>query len=389
MTAVTLSVDEVLRTAVERGDVFGVVATAADRSGPIYEGAFGRRSVDGDEPMTPDTMFRIASMTKMVTTVAALQQVEQGAFGLDDPVDTILPAFADLQVLDGWDGDAPRLRPPASRATVRQLMSHTSGLSYWFWDEGTSRYQEATGLPDVLTGLEAALNSPLVCDPGSRWVYGINTDWLGKLVEATSGQALDAYLADHVTGPLGMVDTTVRMDAEQRARSVPVHVRGEDGSLASSDLDWAQEPEFWGGGHALYSTPRDYLRFQRMLLGGGELDGQRLLGQALVDEAFGNQIGDGFVGPVTTVRPDLSLDVDLGPGQKFGLGLLLNTVEQPGMRAAGSGAWAGIFNSHFWVDRTNGLTGAIFLQILPFFDPLATQLYVDYERALYAMRLPE
>ncbi|MPY91725.1 MAG: serine hydrolase [Acidimicrobiia bacterium] len=386
MPAVTVSIDDVLRTAVESGDAFGVVATAADEDGPVYEGAFGLRSADSDDPMRPDSMLRIASMTKMVTTTAALQQVERGAFGLDDPVDTILPAFADLGVLDGWEGGTPRLRPPASRATVRQLMSHTSGLSYWFWNEGTARYQEATGLPDILSGLDAAFVSPLACDPGTRFEYGINTDWLGKAVEAASGQSLDAYLAEHVTGPLGMLDTTVRMDAEQRARSVPVHVRGEDGGFEVTELDWAQEPEFWGGGHALYSTALDYLRFQRMLLGGGALEGERVLGQELVDEAFRNQIGELFFEPVTTVRPDLSLDVDLGPGQKFGLGLLLNTLEQPGMRAAGSGAWAGIFNSHFWVDRANGLTGAIYLQLLPFFDPRSTQLYGDFEKAVYASR---
>jgi methyl acetate hydrolase len=382
---VTTSIDDVLQAAVGQGAVPGVVAMAANEDGPIYEGAAGLRSADAADPITADTMMRIASMTKMVTTTAALQLAEQGSLDLDAPVDSYRPEFAELQVLDGFDGDTPRLRPPASRATVRHLVTHTSGLAYWFWDANIDKYEQATGIANVLPGTADMFQAPLMFDPGARYEYGINVDWLGRVVEAISGQPLDAYLAEHITGPLGMTNTTGRMTAEQRANSTPIHVRGEDGTWIATDIDWAQQPEYWGGGHFLYSTPRDYLQFQRMLLGRGSLGDVRILAEATVAEAFANQIGSlDFPSSIATAHPELSADVNLGPGLKWGLGLLLNTAQQPGMRAVGSGAWAGLFNTHFWVDPASGITAAIYSQLLPFADGPALQLYVDYEQALYA-----
>jgi CubicO group peptidase (beta-lactamase class C family) len=385
MATTTGQIDEVLQDAVTRGAVPGVVALAAGDEGVIYEGAAGVRAAGEDDPITPDTMMRIASMTKMVVTVSALQLSERGDLDLDATVDSYRPEFADLQVLEGFDGDAPRLRPARRRATVRQLMTHTSGLAYWFFNGDIDRYEQVTGTPNVLTGEDAMFTAPLVFDPGERFEYGTNTDWLGRVIEAVSGQSLDAYVRDHVTEPLGMESTTRRMTAEQRANSTPIHVRGEDGAWIATDIDWAQEPDYWGGGHYLHSTPRDYLRFQRMLLGGGALGETRILEQATVDAAFTNQIGDlSFPAEISTAHPELSAEVNLGPDLKWGLGLLLNEVGQPGMRAAGSGSWAGLFNTHFWVDPTNRVTGSIFSQLLPFADPPALQLYVDFEQALYA-----
>ena len=381
----TTRIDEVLNNAVERGDVPGVVAMAANADGPIYEGAAGEREAGTGDPITPDTMLRIASMTKMVATTAALQLVEQGKLDLDAPVDTYRPEFAELQVLEGFDGDTPRLRAPASRATVRHLVTHTSGLGYWFFNADIDRYEQVTGVPNVLPGSDEVFKSPLIADPGDRLEYGINTDWLGRVVEAVSGQSLADYIDEHITGPLGMTSTTRRMSDEQRANSTPIHVRGEDGAWTATDIDWAQEPDFWGGGHFLYSTPRDYLRFQRMLLGGGTLEGVQILESSTVGDAFRNHIGDLYWPPSQpTAHPELSAQVDLGPGLKWGLGLLLNEEQAPGMRAPMSGAWAGLFNTHFWVDPTTRVTGSIFSQVLPFADPPALQMYADYEQALYA-----
>jgi methyl acetate hydrolase len=379
-------IDSVLQAAVDAGAVPNVVAMAADTSGPIYEGAAGPRAAGSGEPVTPDTMFRIASMTKIVTTTAALQLVERGKLDLDAPIDQYLPEFADLQVLEGFDGDTPRLRAPASRATVRQLATHTSGLAYWFWNADIVRWEEATGTPNVLSGSNAIFTAPLVADPGAQFEYGINADWLGRVVEAASGQSLDAYFAEHILGPLGMTSTTFLMNEEQRARSVPVHLHGEDGAWqAVAEVDWSQEPEWWAGGHGLHSTPREYLQFQRMLLGGGTLDGTKILERATVEDAFLNHIGElDFPATIPTADPGSSADFVAGPGFKFGLGLLRNTDDQPGMRAAGSGAWAGIFNTHFWVDPASGVTGAIYAQTLPFVEPSVFQVYIDFERALYA-----
>ena len=378
-------IDEVLSSAVARGDVPGVVALAADDHGVLYEGAAGRRAADAGDPITPDTMLRIASMTKMVTTTAALQLAERGGLDLDSPVQAYRPEFAGLQVLDGFDGDTPLLRPPGSCATVRQLITHTAGLAYWFWNSDIDRYEQITGTPNASAGSDGVFTAPLVSDPGTRFVYGTNADWLGRVVEAVSGQPLDAYLQAHVTGPLGMTSTTARMTAAQRANSAPVHVRGEDGSWAVTDIDWAQEPDYWSGGHFLYATPRDYLAFQRMLLGAGALGDVRILGKSTIAEIFTNQIGAlDFPAAILTVHPQLSADLDLGPDLKWGLGLLLNQTQQPGMRAAGSGGWAGLFNTYFWVDPASRVTGSIFAQTLPFAEPAALQLYADFEHALYA-----
>jgi len=288
-------------------------------------------------------------------------------------------------VLEGFDGDTPRLRPPASKATVRHLVTHTSGLAYWFWNADIVRWEELTGTPNVLSGSMAIFGAPLVADPGAQYEYGINTDWLGRVVEVTSGQTLDAYFAEHILGPLGMDATTFLMTPEQRANSVPIHLRGEDGAWAPSEIDWSQEPDWWAAGHGLYSTPRDYLKFQRMVLGGGALGGVRLLEEATVDAAFTNQIGElDFPASIATGDPASSDDFNAGPGHKWGLGLLLNTEAEPGMRAAGSGAWAGLCNTHFWVDRASGVTGAVYTQSLPFVEPRVFQAYIDFERALYA-----
>jgi methyl acetate hydrolase len=382
---VTKEIDNVLLTAVDNDVVPGVVAMAANRDGVVYEGAAGLRSAAESDQITPDTVTRIASMTKMVTTTAALQLAEQGSLDLDAPVDTYRPEFADLQVLEGFDGDTPRLRPPATRATVRNLLTHTTGLAYWIWDRDIDKYEHVTGIANILPGTLDAFTAPLVFDPGTRLEYGINHDWLGRVVEAVSGQPLDAYFAENITGPLGMTNTVARMTPEQRANSTPIHVRDEDGKWVATEIDWAQQPEYWGGGHFLYSTPRDFLKMQRMLLGGGVLDGTRILSDEAVAAAFTNQIGDlEFPAEMPTAHPELSTDLNLGPGLKWGYGLLLNPEQQPGMRAAWSGSWAGLCNTHFWVDPSTGITGAIYSQTLPFADPAAFEMYVNFEVVLYA-----
>jgi CubicO group peptidase (beta-lactamase class C family) len=380
-------IDAVLHEAVARGAVPHVAAIAADRDGILYEGGAGPRIAgESDDPVGPSTQFRIMSMTKVVCTVAALQQVERGVLDLDAPVATYCPEFADLQVLEGFDGDTPRLRPPRSQATVGQLVTHTSGLTYWFWNADMVRYEQLTGVPNVVPGSAEAFRAPLVADPGTRFEYGINTDWLGKMVEAVTGQGLDVVVKEGITDPLGMGDTLFRLDDGRRANCVTVHVRGDDGGWTSAGEILNQEPDWWAGGHGLYSTPRDYVRFERALLRGGELDGERILAAETVDAAFTNQIGDLEVpAEIPTADPPTTDSLRLGPGWTWGYGLLLNTADQPGRRRAGTGAWAGLFNTHFFVDRTTGICASIYTNSLPFIPAHeAWQLYVDFETALYA-----
>jgi CubicO group peptidase (beta-lactamase class C family) len=379
-------IDKVLQEAVGTGAVPHVAAIAADRDGVLYEGGAGVRVVgESDDPVTTATQFRIMSMTKMVCTAAALQQVERRELDFDAPVDTYVPAFADLQVLDGFDGDTPRLRPPTSRATVRHLVTHTAGLGYWFWDADLMRYEQVTGLPNVVPGSAEAFKAPLLTDPGTRFEYGINVDWLGRVVEAVAGTTLDVVVKEKITEPLGMGDTMFRLDDQRSANCVTLHVPGADGNWVSAGEILNQSPDWWAGGHGLYSTPRDYIRFERMLLRGGELDGERILAQETVDAAFTNQIGDlDFPAEIPTADPPITASFNAGPGWKWGYGLLLNTMDIPGMRRAGSGAWAGLFNTHFFVDRTTGICASIYTNSLPFVAEGPWKAYGDFERALYA-----
>ena len=381
------AIDNVLREAVEAGAVPHVAAIAADRDGIIYEGGAGARIVgESGDPVSTSTQFRVMSMTKMVCTAAALQQVERGELEMDAPIDIYCPEFADVPVLEGFDGDQPKLRPAGSRATVRQLMTHTTGLGYWFWNADLARYEKVTGLPNVVPGSAEAFKAPMVADPGTRFVYGINTDWLGKVVEAVAGKTLDVVIKEGVTGPLGMGDTMFRLDAARLDNCVTAHLKGKDGSWRSAGETLNQDPDWWSGGHGLYSTPRDYIRFEQALLRGGELDGERILTQETVDAAFRNQIGDlDFPAEIPTAVPRVADTLRVGPGFTWGYGLLLNTQDIPGRRRAWTGAWAGLLNTHFFVDRTTGICASIYTNSLPFISEReAWKLYVDFETALYA-----
>ncbi len=379
------TIDRVLQEAVDSGAVPHIAAIAANRDGVIYEGAAGVRVAGESDPVTTGTQFRIMSMTKMVATAVALQQMEKGILDLDAPVDTYCPEFAEIQVLEGFDGDTPKLRPAASRATVKQLITHTSGLGYWFWNDQLVQFEAKTGVPNVVPGSAEAFKAPLVFDPGTVFNYGINTDWLGKVVEAAAGTTLDVVVKAGITGPLGMGSTGFRMDAAQHANAVTVHLKGEDGHWFSAGNVLNEEPDWWAGGHGLYSTPQDYIRFERALLRGGELDGVRILEQATVDAAFSNQIGDlDFPAEIASTDLATTCALNVGPGYKWGYGMLLNTQDVPGGRRAGSGAWAGLFNTHFWVDPTSGICASIYTNSLPFITPEAMAVYAAFEQSLYA-----
>ena len=267
-------VDQTLRAATDAGEIAGVVAMAATAKDIIYQGAFGKRAIDKPDAMTLDSVFWLASMTKAITSVAAMQLVERGKLALDAPIGNVLPDLASPQVLEGFDASGkPKLRPAKRPITLRQLMTHTAGFGYGTWNAMLAQYMTHADIPATRSCLNKSLLMPLAFDPGERWEYGINTDWLGKVVEAASGERLDVYLKDHVLAPLGMTDTAFRIGASQRERLVAMHQRGADGALAPIPFEIEQEPEFHMGGGGLYGTAPDYIRFVRMLLNGGTLDG--------------------------------------------------------------------------------------------------------------------
>ena len=383
-----LQLDQMLRAAVEAAEVPGVVALAADDRGLLYEGAFGVRDLNTAPAMTLDTVFRIFSMTKAITSVAAMQLVERGKIELDDPVPEVDPALNNPQVLDGFDAAGqPQLRPAKRPITLRHLLTHTAGFTYEYWNADTLRYLQMTGTPAMSTGKLTALRRPLAFDPGDKWEYGISIDWVGRIVEAISGQPIDAYLREHICGPLGMDDTGFVPTLEQLSRHAGAHQRQTDGSLASQPLRPVTVPEFYSGGGGLRSTGPNYLRFLRMLLNDGTLDGARLLRPETVELMNRNQIGSLPAGVMKSCMPELSNDVDFFPGAeiRWGLGYMLNMEPGPNGRSAGTVTWAGLGNLYYWLDPARHVTGMILTQILPFADPAMLRLYGRFERGVYAL----
>jgi CubicO group peptidase (beta-lactamase class C family) len=381
-------IDRVLRGAVKAREAPGVVALAAGDEGPIYEGAFGVRDVDAGGAMSLDTVFRIASMTKAITAVAAMQLVEQGRLGLDDPAPAVDPALNSPQVLEGFDAAGqPRLRPAKRPITLRHLLTHTAGFTYDWSNADTQRYVQTSGMLPMSSGKRAALCQPLAFDPGDKWEYGINIDWVGRIVETVSGQPLETYLRRHVCGPLGMDDTGFALTPEQRARLTAVHQRQADGTLVPQGFDFPVDPEFHGGGGALYSTGRDYLTFLRMLLHDGELNGARILRPETVALINRNHVGDLQAGRLPSLVSERAHDFELFPGMKvrWGLAYMLNSEPGPDGRSADSPSWAGIFNSYYWLDPARRVAGVIIAQMLPFADPAMLRLYGRFERGVYAL----
>ena len=381
-------IDSVLRSAVEAREVPGVVALAASDKGAIYDGAFGVRDLNAGGAMTGDTVFRIASMTKAITSVAAMQLVEQGKLGLDEPVPPIDAALAAPQVLEEFDAAGqPKLRPAKRPITLRHLLTHTAGFTYDWSNPNTQRYVQTTGILPGSSGKLAALRQPLAFDPGDKWEYGINIDWVGRIVETVSGQPLGDYLRDKICAPLGMSDTGFAPTAEQRARLAPVHQRQADGTLMPQAFDFPIDPEFHNGGGALYSTGRDYLTFLRMLLHDGELNGARILRPETVTLINQNQIGDLQAGRLPSLMPERAHDFELFPGMavRWGLAYMLNSAPGPDGRSVNSLSWAGIFNSYYWLDPARRVAGVILSQFLPFADPAMLRLYGRFERGVYAL----
>ena len=384
--ALQQAVDALLQEAVSRGDVPGVVAAAASGDETIYEGGFGERALGGGAAMSADTVVWIASMTKALTGMAAMQLVEQGKLSLDAPASDVIPSLGEAQVLTGFDhGGQPLLRPPARPITLRHLLTHTAGFSYEIFNQTIIDYQEATGTPGITTCENAALTTPLLFDPGERWEYGINIDWAGKMVEAVSTQRLSAYMQTHIFDPLGMGSTGFKITPAMRARLASIHQRDDAGQLAPVELEIPQEPEFDMGGGGIYATVGDYLKFVKMILNKGMANGQQLLKPETVDLMSTNQMGDCRVTELPGVIPSLSNNAEFFPGmpKTWGLSFMINTEVAPTGRSAGSLGWAGLANSYFWIDPVKGVGGVYATQMLPFADVKSLPLYLAFETAVY------
>ena len=380
-------IDQILRQKCEAKEIPGVVAMAATGKEVIYQGAFGKRDLSKDDPMTADSVFWIASMTKAITAAAGMQLVEQGKLSLDEPIGKVLSDLGSPQVLEGFDAKGePKLRAAKKPITLRHLMTHTAGFAYDMWNGNMVQYLEKTGTPGITTCQNAALKTPLMTDPGTRWEYGTNIDFVGKAVEAVSGKRLDAYLRDHIFTPLGMGDTAFRISDSMRKRLVAMHARGEEGTLAPIPFELEQDPEFHMGGGGLYGTAADYIKFTQMILNKGRGNGNQLLKPETVALMGQNNIGELTMGKMTTAIGWATNDVDLYPDivKKWGLSFLINTAKTPEGRSAGSLAWAGLANTYFWIDPARNIAGVILMQLLPFADGKCLETFAGFERGVYA-----
>jgi CubicO group peptidase (beta-lactamase class C family) len=355
-------VDDVLRSGIVRRKIPAVAAIAADSKKTLYTGAFGGAQ--------PDSIFQIASMTKAITTVAALQLVEQGKVSLTEPVSKHLPRLADLDVLDG-----DSLRPARTTVTLHHLLTHTSGFCYDTWDSGMSRYVSQHP-PSA-----GAKPGPLMFEPGTRWQYGQGCDWAGRLVEAISGLTLEQYFQDHILKPLGMLDTSYILPAAKFNRLVTRYHRDASGMLVAEERKLPASPTSFNGGGGLYSTTADYVRFMQAILNGGA----GILKPKTVDSMMTNQIAELTAGKMKSFDPARSSDVDVQPGrtEKWTYGFLLNTTPYEGGRSAGSLAWAGLYNTYYWIDPKRRACGTILMQYPPFSDKEAIGLLSDFERSIY------
>ena len=372
------------------GGAPGVVAMATDRSANFYEGAAGVRELGQAQTMTTDTVFFLASCTKALTGVALMQLVEEGRVALDQRAREFVPEIANIRLLEDFAADGePRLRRPRSDITLDQLMLHTAGFGYDFFSADLLRYRTLHEIPSILSSTFASIQDVLLHEPGERWTYGNNIDWIGKVIEAVRGQRLGEVLAERVFAPLGMHDTGFVLTDAMRARLATIHNRAPDGQLAAQpDLVLPMPPEMDMGGHGLYGTIGDYMKFIRMMLNDGAGPHARVLAPETVARMASNGLGGLQSGPWTSSDPMLANSGDFFPGlrKSWSYTFQVNDEPAPTGRPAGQLSWAGLANTFYWIDRHNGIGGMWGSQILPFQDCASYPGAVDFESAVYRCR---
>jgi CubicO group peptidase (beta-lactamase class C family) len=366
-----------LKTATDRGDVPGVAVAVVNKGGLLYNEAFGRSSTLTNRPMTKDTIFNMASMTKPVTSVAIMMLVDEGKLTLDDEVAKYLPKYRDPVVISSFNAaDASYETRPAKRAiTIRHLLTHTSGIGYGFSSPTLTAIMQKTG--------KGEMDMPLLFDPGESWAYGASTRVLGLVIEAISGQKIDAFLQSRILGPLGMNDTSYLVPTTKYSRVVAVNARGADGKFVERPMP-ATIPATVQGDGGLYGTAADYGLFLRMLLNRGKLGNTRILSDKAVKTMFENHMGSVVVQPQESANQSLSRNFPVGAGKdRWGLGFQLAADKQTNRRSPGSGTWAGIFNTHFFIDPSKELGVVVMMQTLPFYDEASMKVYAGVEEAVY------
>lgn len=369
--------DRFLQSSVAAGDVPGVVAMVVDAHATLYTGAFGKADVARDKAMMPDSIFRIASMTKPVTSLAAMMLIEHGQLALDDPITKYLPEFSYVRVMTGWHDDGTYdARPPRRPITIRDLLTHTSGIAYSFVDARLAKLDD---------GHKNAWELPLVNDPGQRFVYGPSTAVLGDIVAKVSRLPLDAFFERRIFEPLGMRETSFGIPAGKHPRVVTVQARLPDGSLRESPNPAALQSPVHGDG-GLFSTAADYARFMQLFLNRGRVGSRHLVSERTIQLMASNEIGALTVGEQSSSDVSVARPFPFGAGKdRFGFGFQIEgRPAAAGFRSAGSLSWGGIFNTHFWIDPQHSIAAVVLMQVLPYYDPRALRVLRGFEREVYA-----
>ena len=374
----TAAIDRMFQAAVDHGEIPGVVAAVTNKNQILYLKAIGKQNVAHGVAMSRDTIFRIASMTKPVTSLGVMMLYEQGKLRLDDPAGNYVPALKAREVMATFnEKDATYTTRPAKQdMTIRHLLTHTSGLAYPFTSDTVLRIQEKTR--------KDPLDMPLLFDPGTKWQYSPSTAVLGVIVEKLSGQSIEEFDRARIFGPLGMVDTSYMLAPDKAARLATVHQR-EAAGLVESPNPAAYIPSVRGDG-GLLSTASDYSAFIQMLLNEGSWHGTRLLEPESVRLMASNQIGSVVVDRMPAAMPTRSAAFPFGAGKdKFGLGFQITMTDgtRTHERGAGSYTWAGINNTHFWVDPKNGIGVVILTQVLPFYNATSMDVMQRFEKLIY------
>ena len=376
-------IGDAMTAAIQKHGIPCASAIVANANSITYSSSFGKRDSASSIPADTASLFRIASMTKAITATAALQLVEQGKVTLEEPVAKHLPELGGLKVLDGFDGGGkPILRAPKAQIALKHLLTHTSGCVYPTWNETLAKYLKATGGNASPTAV-APLN-PLLFDPGTRWHYGTSMDWAGKLVEKISGLTLEQYFQKNILQPLGMKDTSFLVPSEKFDRLVSSYRRQPDGKLKEDPRTQPAAPDVYNGGGGLFSSAADYIKFPQMILRKGRGEGKdQILSAKTVAMMSENQIGSVPILPLKSTDRTVTEDLDVGPGNKYSYGFLVNSQPELG-RPAGTLMWAGVENSYYWIDPKNSVCAVIMMQFFPFLDPQGAGMLTDFAKAVYS-----
>ncbi len=373
--------DDALRSSLQKRGIPTATAIVANADHVTYSGVFGKRDSAGSVSAEIDSIFRIASMTKAITTTAALQLMEQGKVTLHEPVSKHLPELAKLDVLEGFDPSGkPMLRPAKTPIALRHLLTHTSGCAYANWSPTLTQYIKVSGS----TPRAVAPLNPLLFEPGTRWHYGPSVDWAGKLVEQISGLTIEQYFQNNILQPLGMKNTSFLVAPEKFDRLVSTYRRQPDGKLKEDPRTQPAPPTVYNGGGGLYSTAADYIRFTQMILRKGRgPNKEEILRPKTVALMSANQIGSIPIERLKSTDANVTEDLYLGPGNKYTYGFMLNTMTSPEGRPAGTLMWAGVENSFYWIDPHRSLCAVIMMQFFPLLDPQGAGMLADFTKAVY------